>query len=505
MLLSMFSLEILGAFVTTLLCVIGTAAWYLHQQHLKYDHLPGPPRDSFWSGHLPSIRKVVSKGGTLGDYILDLTKTYGALFRICLWNQTFVVVTGPELIKEVLVTGNLPKSKTVYSKLTHILGVRYVGEGLESETDKKKWIIHRVHFNQWFKPHHLRQFTPDYNEFADNLVQTLEQHADGKKHVHMENFFHKVAMHLLSKVAYNFDLGKLDGKPHPFASSLTFTLDAFPKVVFNPFFSLNPFSWKYCQQIRNAVAKIRLYAHDRLTERRKANLRGDHVPYDLLQSIIELKEKNPSEITDDVLLDEIITFFIGGQETTANTLSFMVSLLSRNPDCYKKLQEEIDTNVAAMSVLTPADLDDLPYLDMVMKETLRLYPIVKATYREAVRDCSLEGHDIPIGSDIMVSFYATSRSEKNFGNPHQFVPERFDPKANERVSAYATTPFSAGPHSCIGKKFAEIETKIIMAKIMQNFDFELVPGQPMGFIDGGTLRIKGGSMCFLRPRKEKYN
>ncbi|XP_033734288.1 cholesterol 24-hydroxylase-like [Pecten maximus] len=447
---------------------------------------------------------MISKGGIPGDYYLELSKTYGGLFRICMWNQTFVVITEPELIKDVLVTGNHPKSKAIYSNLTQMFGARYLGQGLESEIDQKEWIIHRMHFNHWFKPHHLRQFTPDYNEFADSLVQTLEQHADGKTHVHMEELFYKVILHLLSKVAYNFDLGKLDGEPHPFASNLRVALAGFSKLVVNPFFSMNPLSWKYCQHVRSAVAKIRSYAQDQLTERRKANLRGDHVPDDLLQSIYHLKETNP-QITEEVLLDQIITFYTGGSETTANTLSFMVSLLSRNPDCYKKLQKEIDDNVAAVAVLTPAELDDLPYLDMVMKETLRIYPIGLATYRKTQHDTSIGGNPIPDGTELLVSFYATSRSEKNFTNALQFIPERFGPNANERVGVYASTPFSVGPHSCIGKKIAEIETKIIIAKIMQHFDFELVPGQPMGVIDGGTLRIAGGCMCLLRPRNEKNN
>ncbi|OWF45038.1 Cholesterol 24-hydroxylase [Mizuhopecten yessoensis] len=425
------------------------------------------------------------------------------IFRIYMWHQTFVIVSDPELVKNVLVTGNYPKSKAIYSRLTHLFGTRYVGNGLESEVDQTVWIVQRMHFNHWFKPHNLRQFTPDFNEYADSLVHQLGKYADGKTHTPMEELFHKVTLHLMCKVTFNFDLGTLDSPSHPFAYYLGFTLAAFSKQMMNPLFSMNPFKWKYCLQVRNAVAKLRLYAKERIAERRNEKQRGVHVPHDLLQSILELKEQNPSQITEEILLDHFVSFLIGGQETTANTLSFMVFLLAQNPACYKKLQDEIDTNVAAVSVLTSAELDDLPYLDMVMKETLRLYPIVKQTFRETVRNERLGEFSLPAGTDIMVSFYANGRSTKTLTNPSQFLPERFDPKANERVGTYVYTPFSAGPHTCIGKKFAEIETKIIMAKIIQNFDFELVPGQPMGVIDCGTLRILGGAKCFLRPRTAK--
>ncbi|XP_033734281.1 cholesterol 24-hydroxylase-like [Pecten maximus] len=499
---SLFSLEYLGTLLTGIVCVILTAAWYLHQQHLKYDHLPGPPRDSFWSGHLPSIQKVISDGGIFDDYILELTKTYGKILRLCMWHQTFVIVADPELVKEVLVTGNHPKSKTIYANSTHLFGARYLGRGIESETDQKFWIIQRMHLDHWFKPQHLRRFNADINEFADSLVRQMEQCADGKTHVPMEKLFHKVTLHLLSKVAYNFDLGKLDEKSHPFAYYLEFALSAFIKKVLDPFFSLNPLNWRYCLEVRNVVKQLRLHAKDQITERKKAKLRGDHVPYDLLESFLELQEKRPLEITDAILVDNFVTFLIAGEDTTANTLSFMIFLLSQNPECYKKLQEEIDTNVAAVSVITPDEIDDLPYLDMVMKETLRLYPIIKSTYRETGRECNIGGYTLPIGTDIVVSFYATSRSSKTLTDPHLFIPERFDSKAKERVATYVSTPFSAGPHTCIGKKFAQIETKIIMAKIIQTFDFELVPGQAMGTIDKTMLHPAGGATCFLRQRKD---
>ncbi|XP_021344590.1 cytochrome P450 3A6-like, partial [Mizuhopecten yessoensis] len=164
-------------------------------------------------------------------------------------------------------------------------------------------------------------------------------------------------------------------------------------------------------------------------------------------------------------------------------MSCMLFLLGQNPGCYKRLQIEIDENVGAVSVITLNELEKLPYLDMVLKETLRLYPVAKATFRETASDYNLGGHLIPGGTDMFVSFYATSRSEQNVRNPTEFLPERFHSDSSESFSKYASTPFSAGPHTCIGRKFAEIEMKIMIAKIIQNFDFELIPGQTCELTD----------------------
>ncbi|XP_033733675.1 cholesterol 24-hydroxylase-like [Pecten maximus] len=153
-----------------------------------------------------------------------------------------------------------------------------------------------------------------------------------------------------------------------------------------------------------------------------------------------------------------------------------------------------------MSVITLNELEKLLYLDMVLKETLRLYPVAKTTFRETVKDYILGGHCVPAGTDMMISFYATSRAEQNVANPTKFLPERFDRNSPEKLRRYVSTPFSVGPHICIGKKFAEIEMKIMIAKIMQNFDFELVPGQTFEIQDNATIQPKDGVKCFFRRR-----
>ncbi|XP_033730810.1 cholesterol 24-hydroxylase-like, partial [Pecten maximus] len=165
------------------------------------------------------------------------------------------------------------------------------------------------------------------------------------------------------------------------------------------------------------------------------------------------------------------------------------------------LQREVDENVGAVSVITLNEVEKLTYLDMVLKETLRLYPVGKLTARETSKEYCLGGYQLPPGTDMIVSFYATSRIEQNITKATEFLPERYDVGNSEKFSKYAATPFSAGPHTCIGRKFAEIEIKVMIAKIMQIFDFELVPGQSSELEGSSTLQMKSGVKCFFRQRK----
>ncbi|XP_021347960.1 cholesterol 24-hydroxylase-like isoform X2 [Mizuhopecten yessoensis] len=477
--MSLLFVEFLGIVVAVSLCILVTVVWHFHRQHQKYDHLPGPPRDSFWSGHIPSIAKVMAAGGIMDDYVLETSKTHGLFFRLCLWNQVVVVVLDPDCIKDVLVTGNHPKSKRIYSRTGSIFGARFLGQGLESQIDNKHWILQRMHFDQWFKPNFIRQFASEFNEFADCFTEYLETYADNKTEIHTLHSFNKLTMHLLYKVAFNIDMGSLHGENHPVVTKMKKALTGFAAQLSNPLVAVNPFKWRFRRDVQKAIHFVRGNARQEMIDRNVAKRNGDYFPHDLLEYIMDLK----------------------GQETSANTMSFMLDLLGRNPECYKKLQREIDENVGAVSVISLNEIEKLPYLDMVLKETLRLYPVGKGTFRETIKDYNLGGHLIPAGTDMMVSFYATSRAEQNVRDPTKFSPERFHIDSSEKFSKYASTPFSAGPHTCIGKKFAEIQIKITIAKIMQNFDFELVTGQSCDLADNAVLQAKDGVKCFFRPRE----
>ncbi|XP_021364556.1 cholesterol 24-hydroxylase-like [Mizuhopecten yessoensis] len=375
----------------------------------------------------------------MDDYLVEISKTYGLVFRLCFWNQVAVFVLDPECIKDVLVTGNHQKSKRFYSRLTSVFGTRFIGQGLETQLDSKHWIMQRIHFDQWFKPSYIRQFASEFNVFADSYTKYLETSADGKTEIHLLHSFNKLTMHLLYKVAFSVDMGPLHGKNHPFVTKMKTAMSGFSALLANPL--VDPFKWGFRREVRGAINFIRGSAKQMMIDRKVA-----------------------------MHLDQ---WFMS------------------------KLQREIDENVGAVSGISLNEIEKLSYLDMVLKETLRLYPVGKATFRGTIRDYNLGGHLIPAGTDMMVSFYATSRAGQNIRDPTKFSPERFHIDSSDKFSKYASTPFSAGPHTCIGKKFTEIQIKITISKIMQNFDFELVPGQTCDLADNATLQAKDGVKCFF--------
>lgn len=153
-------------------------------------------------------------------------------------------------------------------------------------------------------------------------------------------------------------------------------------------------------------------------------------------------------------------------------------MLSRHKDVQDKLFEEI-VNVFGTdknAKVTHHQLQELKYMEMVIKETLRLYPSLHAIGRYLDQDLKLDdGRIIPADTNIILNLHVTFKDPKYFKDPLRFDPDRFslDNLANEKINPFVFIPFSAGPRNCIGQKYAMLDIKTIVSKVLRNF--ELVP------------------------------
>jgi cytochrome P450 len=220
-------------------------------------------------------------------------------------------------------------------------------------------------------------------------------------------------------------------------------------------------------------------------------------PGDLLSMLMEARDDDGSGMTDDQLRDEVMTIFLAGHETTANSMSWTLLLLSEHPDVRRRLQAELD-EVLGGRLPTFEDLSSLPYTNCVVQEAMRLYPPAWSIGRRAEEDDVIDGYVIHKNALMILSPWVTHRSPALWDNPEGFDPDRFGPDAAKR-HRYAYFPFGGGPRQCIGNGFAMMEAQIILATLMSQFDVELVSGarpKPDAFI---TLQPRGGLSMFVRP------
>ena len=201
---------------------------------------------------------------------------------------------------------------------------------------------------------------------------------------------------------------------------------------------------------------------------------------------------------DTQIHDHVLTFVAAGHETAQNTLSWTFYLLSRNPAVRHKLQEELCA-VLGGRVPTVDDLPRLPYLGWTINEACRMIPPAWIISRQAIDAFDLEGYCFPAGTVVILIQWVIHNLPDIWGDPEVFRPERWQPEEAQKIPQGAFFPFGMGPRICIGMPFAEMETRLLLAAILQQYTPELVPGFLVVPLPRVTLRPKYGMKMILEP------
>ena len=248
--------------------------------------------------------------------------------------------------------------------------------------------------------------------------------------------------------------------------------------------------WRYLRGAR-ALDEI---VYGIIRERREGGT-GD----DLLSDLLRAQDIDGSFMSDQQLRDEVMTMLLAGHETTALALSWAWFLLASHPETQAKLQEEVDRVLSGRSP-TAGDVGDLVYTNMVVRETLRLYPPAWVVTRIAAEPVEIGGYLVPAGSNVIASPWVAHRDSRFFSQPDAFKPERWSPEQESSAPKFAYFPFGGGPRMCIGNSFALMEAAILLAAVAQRFEVALVPGQTIAPLASITLRPKYGVRVRLRQR-----
>jgi cytochrome P450 len=248
---------------------------------------------------------------------------------------------------------------------------------------------------------------------------------------------------------------------------------------------------------KRAVARLDAMLHGIITARRAS---GEQAA-DLLSVLLAaVDEDSGARMSDRQLRDEMMTLFLAGHETTANALTWTWYLLSQHADVEAKLLDELD-RVLGGRAPTTADLPNLPYTEMVVREALRLYPPAPGVAREPIEDVQIGGYVVPKGSLVTVNTYALQRDRRFFADPERFDPERFARGWEDRIARYAYLPFGGGPRVCIGNGFAIMEARLILATFAQRFRLSLEPEQRVVPVQLVTVRPRESIRMRLHVRE----
>ena len=221
----------------------------------------------------------------------------------------------------------------------------------------------------------------------------------------------------------------------------------------------------------DALGTLESILDEIVAERRDRDLAGD----DLLSILLRAQERG--EQTDRQLRDELVTMLLAGHDTTALALTYTFFLLDRNPADRRRLYAELDE--VCGDDPTFEDVRRLEFADAVIDESLRLYPPVYTMFRESTERVTLGGYDVPADALCMLPQWVVHRSDRWYDDPEAFDPDRWlDDRADGR-HRFAFFPFGGGPRICIGKQFALLESKLILATVASRFELDRVDDGPL--------------------------
>ena len=507
--------------ITLLLCFIGTILvafgclflcfmLYLHYIHKINAHLPGPPRSSFIFGNLTDYWEYKkATGKPLAEYVLEKRLEYGPIFLMTYLHRPTVYLSDPSYVREVFVNNNkyLCKPSFIYYKMGFIFGERGMGYGLDTNVDDLSWHKRRHIMNPAFHRKCLKDFMTNFNDVSNRFLVHMGKVADAGKPVSMVEEFAKATLDAISQVSFNINTNTIEDPESPFPSAVRnylrgvqANLDIPIPAIFLSIFQFKLFQTDTQNVQINAARFLRKFASDCITTRMKDIAENRDVPNDLLNILI-----NDSSLTKEDIIDELITIFIAGQETTASSLAFTLYEILSNPHVEAKLLDEIKEVLGEREEVEFDDLAKLKYIGQVFEESLRRHPIAPVPIRLLRKEITVGGYQIPKGDGVASSSLLFAMNPEIWKSPEVFDPERFADAGNIPNLSMMHFPFSVGPRNCIGQTFAKFESKVILAKLFQKFQFKLLPGQTGQAMGRMTLTPRDGVICEVTRRTERYD
>ncbi len=359
------------------------------------------------------------------------------------------VVKHPDHIREVLVTQSdaFEKTHTAFENLSTVLG-----QGLLT-TDGDVWRRHRRILGPAFAKKAIESCVEG---MVVETRTTLDRMRPGRP-VDASREMIDLTLRIVGRTLLGIDLAseveKVGRAMRIFQTSLAVPA-SLPRAV----------RWPVTRVTERALADLDGVIDSVLSFRKEASRRRN----DLLQMLLDAVDpEDPSvRLSDKEIRDELVTFLLAGHETTSNTLTWALYLISQNPDVEAELCREID-DVLAGREPTSTDVDKLVFTEKVVQEAMRLYPPAYVLARRAARDTKLGQYEVPKGSEVVVWLYFTHRDARFYPEPLAFRPHRFDAAEEAKRPKQSYLPFGAGPRACIGRAFAMVEATVVLASLYQ--------------------------------------
>uniref|UniRef100_A0A182SX45 Cytochrome P450 n=1 Tax=Anopheles maculatus TaxID=74869 RepID=A0A182SX45_9DIPT len=403
--------------------------------------------------------------------MVDCHHRYGknlVLQELC--NEFKLVTSDPHVMEQVIQAKTIIKPN--YYRFLH----PWVGFS-SVVANGTHWINRRKLINPGFHFKMLQDFLGTMQTQTDILVAKLAPLADGSKDIDVYGPLRHCAMDIICETAMGVRLECQSNPKVRFVEATEALMDLIFKRIFNPVLA-NDTLYRFTNAGRQHTAVLQImhqFTSAVIRERMKRPTRPARdeenrtCKMTFLDLLLESRLDADEPLSDDEIRGEVDTFMFAGHETVASCISFALYYLSRHADVQQRLYDEIvavyGTRETRSTELTFASLQDLKYTELVIKETLRLNPSVPMIGRLSAGDMAIDGITIPAGTEVMLNVYAMQNDPDYYPDADQFRPERFA----EEPKPFTYLPFSTGIRVCIGQRFAMMEMKTLLVKLLSRY------------------------------------
>jgi cytochrome P450 len=434
--------------------------------------LPGP-RGWPLLGNVPQVRKA-----HLHQNVEAWSKRYGPFFRLKLGPRAMLVVADHEAINSIL--RDRPEGFRRASRL------REIGEEMGSvpglfSAEGERWRKQRRMVTASFAPNHIRAYFPSLLKVTGRLQARWQKAALRGAAIDLQADLKRFTTDIIAGLAFGKEVNTLASDENSIQRHLDVVLAGVYRRVMAPF----PY-WRWLRlpadrQLERSNAALRHAIHDFVGQAR-ARMEADpglrENPRNLLEAMIAAADQGDMGVDNDDVVGNVSTMLLAGEDTTANTLAWMIYLLHRNPVAWQRAKEEVDRLVPDLASLTLELLDALSYLEACASEAMRLKPVAPFLGLEALRDTTVADIHVPAGTVVWCVLRHHSVDARYFPNPDQFDPQRWLAGGAGAIPSSSAKriamPFGSGPRLCPGRYLALLEIKLAMAMLLGRFEVDAV-------------------------------
>ncbi|XP_019464848.1 PREDICTED: cytochrome P450 83B1-like [Lupinus angustifolius] len=493
--------------ITLVLLAFPLLLLFLYKKHKRTINstLPPGPRGLPIIGNLHQLDSNV-----LPLNLYELSKTYGPIFSLQLGLRPAIIISSPKLAKEVLKTHDL--DLCTRPSLFSLMKISYNGLDMVFSPYRDYWrhtrkisIIHFLSLKRVLMFSSIRKYE------VTQLMKTISKHVSSSQVTNLSELMTCLTTTLVCRTAFGRRYEEEGTEKSMFLGLLKEAqelLTAFYYTDFVPFLGWIDKLTGLMGRLEKMFKVLDGFYQNVIDEHLDPKREKLEDEEDIIDALLQQKNdpSNAMDLTPGHIKPIIMNLIVGGADTSAAALVWAMTSLMKNPRVMHKVQSEVRNLFSGKDFIEENDIQKLPYLKAVIKETFRLYPPVPLLVtRETMKKCNIGGYEIPEKTLVYVNAWALHRDHETWKDPEEFYPERFlENNIDFRGQDFELIPFGSGRRICPGVHMAVATIEVTLANLICSFDWEMAQGMKSEDIDidvlPGVVQHKKNHLCVVAKK-----